>query len=100
MTMEGRLSSKAKVMENQDRVIAFENVIDACIKLEFYYESVADLGKLKAVSCELEATEENFNDTEQWVKGYLRVSPRVTTDISRSEPTGQSHVHSTERRTG
>ena len=34
--------------------------------------------------------EQDFNETEQLVKGYLNGSQGNTSDISRSEPTGQS----------
>lgn len=33
-------------------------------------EATADMERLRAVSCELEAIEQDFNETEQLVKGY------------------------------
>ena len=91
MSREGRLSPKVKMMESlDDFAIAFENVIDACARLQLYYEATADMERLRAVSCELEAIEQDFNETEQLVKGYLNGSQRNISDISGSEPTGQS----------
>jgi len=55
-----------------------------------YYEADADMERLKAVSCELEAIEQDFNETELLVKGYLNGSQRNISDISGSKPTGQS----------
>ena len=103
MSMEGGLSLKVKVMENLDHLaIAFENVIDACARLQLYYEAAADMEKLRAVSCELEVIEQDFNETEQLVKGYLNSGQRKVSDISGSEPTGQSlrtELNRTDRRT-
>ncbi|KAK2552805.1 hypothetical protein P5673_025969 [Acropora cervicornis] len=77
MSMEGGLSPKVKVMESLDNfVIAFENVIDACARLQLYYEDIVDRERFLAVSCEMEAMEQDFNETEQLVKGYLNGSHR------------------------
>lgn len=91
MSMEGGLSPKVKVMESLDNfAIAFENVIDACARLQLYYEDIVDRERFLAVSCEMEAMEQDFNETEQLVKGYLNGSQGNTSDFSRSEPTGES----------
>ena len=91
MSMEGGLSPKVKVLESlDDFAIAFENVMDACARLQLYYEAIADKERSTAVSCEMEAMEQDFNETEQLVKGYLNDSQGNTSDISRLEPTGQS----------
>jgi len=69
MIMEGGLSSTVKVMENLDILaVAFENVIDACAKLE---SLTMGLSSYPAISCALEAIEEDVNNIEQWVRGYL-----------------------------
>ena len=47
-------------------------------------------GRFLAVSCEMEAMEQDFNETEQLVKGYFNGSQGNTLDFSRSEPTGES----------
>ena len=91
MSMEGGLSPKVKVMESLDNfAIAFENVIDACARLQLYYEDIVDRERFLAVSCEMEAMEQDFNETEQLVKGYLNGSQGNTSDFSRPEPTGKS----------
>ena len=91
MSMEGGLSPKLKVLESlDDFAIAFENVIDACARLQLYYETTADRERLTAVSSEMEAMEQDFNETEQLVKGYLNSSQGNTSDIFRSQPTRQS----------
>ena len=91
MSMEGGLSPKVKVMESLDNfAIAFENVIDACATLQLYYEDIVDRERFLAVSCEMEAMERDFNETEQLVRGYFNGSQGNTSDFSRSEPTGES----------
>ena len=91
MSMEGGLSPKVKVMESLDNfAIAFENVIDACARLQLYYEDIVDRERFLAVSCEMEAMEQDFNETEQLVKGYLNGSQGNTSDFSTSEPTAES----------
>ena len=93
MTMEGGRSSRTQVLERLDSFAeAFENVVCACENLESFYETAGDLEKLRAVSCELEAMEGDFNDTEQIVKGYLDSSQNDTAHVSRSAPTGQSSI--------
>ena len=89
--MKGGLSPKLKVMESlDDFMIAFENVIDACARLQLYYEATADRERFTAVSCEMEAMEQALNETQQLVRGYLNGSQGNTSGISRSEPTRQS----------
>ena len=93
MTMEGGQSSRTQVIERLDSFAeAFENVVCACENLESFYETAGDLEKLRAVSCELEAMEGDFNDTEQIVKGYFDSSQNDTAHVSRSAPTGQSSI--------
>ena len=93
MTMEGGQSSRTQVIECLDSFAeAFENVVCACKNLESFYETDGDLEKLRAVSCELEAMEGDFNETEQIVKGYLDSSRNDTAHVSRSAPTGQSSI--------
>ena len=89
MSMEGGLSPKVKVIESLDNfAIAFENAIDA--RLQLYYEDIVDRARFLAVSCEMEAMEQDFIETEQLVKRYLNGSQGNTSDFSRSEPTEES----------
>lgn len=50
---------------------AHEDVLRACGKIEKFYETKKDSGNLSAVSNELKAIEEDFNEVEGVVKGYL-----------------------------
>ena len=50
---------------------AHEDVLRACGKIEKFYETKKDSGNLSAVSNELKAIEEDFNEVEGAVKGYL-----------------------------
>ena len=105
MSMEGGLSLKVKVMENLDHLaIAFENVIGACARLQLYYEAAADMEKLKAVSCEVEAMEQDFHETEQLVKRYLngsrkkyfkyfRIRTHRTVTENRAEPIFERKIY-------
>ena len=75
MFMEGGLSPEVTVMEALDFVsVAFETVVEACVRLESHYEISGDLDKLRAVSLEVEAVEGNFNEIEELVRGYLNSS--------------------------
>ena len=65
MAMEGRLSSRMFFAD------AHEDVLRACGKIEKFYETKKDSGNLSAVSNELKAIEEDFNEVEGVVKGYL-----------------------------
>ena len=93
MTMEDGRSSRTQVIECLDSFVkAFENIVCVCENLQSFYETTGDLEKLRAVSCELEAMEGDFNETEQIVKGYLDSSRNDTAHVSRSAPTGQSSI--------
>ena len=50
---------------------AYKNVLRACDKLEAYYKNIRDSGKLRALSKELDAIEDDFSKVERIVKGYL-----------------------------
>ena len=65
MAMEGGLSSRMFFAD------AREDVLRACGKIEKFYETKKDSGNLSAVSNELKAIEEDFNEVEGVVKGYL-----------------------------
>ena len=65
MAMEGGLSSRMFFAD------AHEDVLRACGKIEKFYETKKDSGNLSAVSNELKAIEEDFNEVEGVVKGYL-----------------------------
>ena len=72
MAMEGGLSSRMQVMESLNVFTdAYEDVLQACEKLETYYETEKDSGNLSAISNELEVIEEDFTEVEGIVKGYL-----------------------------
>ena len=72
MAMEGGLSSRMQVMESLNVFTdAYEDVLQACEKLETYYETEKDSGNLSATSNELEVIEEDFTEVEGIVKGYL-----------------------------
>ena len=65
MAMEGGLSSRMFFAD------AREDVLRACGKIEKFYETKKDSGNLSAVSNELKAIGEDFNEVEGVVKGYL-----------------------------
>ena len=72
MVTEGGLLSRMQVMESLSVFTdAYEDVLQACEKLEMYYENAKGLRKLSAVSNELKAIAENFTEAEGMVKGYL-----------------------------
>ena len=87
--------SKMQVMERLNLLsAAFEDVVRAVESLEAHYETVGDSSRLTAVALELEAVEEDFNEIERIVIGYLNSSPSQsgTLSVSRTTPMGQSPI--------
>ena len=87
--------SKMQVMERLDLLsAAFEDVVRAVESLEAHYETVGDSSRLTAVALELEAVEEDFNEIERIVRGYLNSSPSQSgaLSVSRTTPTEQSPI--------
>ena len=85
--MEGGLSSRMQVMETLNVFTdAYDGVLRAFEALDTYYETREDSGNLRALSDEMEAIEEDFNEVEGIVKGYLsgasRSSVRDRTETS------------------
>ena len=60
MSTEGGLSPKVKMISRLPLKMSSTRV----------QEATADMERLRAVSCELEAIEQDFNETEQLVIGY------------------------------
>ena len=87
--------SKMQVMERLNLLsAAFEDVVHAVESLEAHYETVGDSSRLTAIVLELEAVEEDFNEIERIVRGYLNSSPSQSGafSVSRTTPTGQSPI--------
>lgn len=87
MVMEVGLSSRMQVMETLNLFTdAYDGVLRVYEDLDTYYETVKDSGNLRALSNEMEAIEEDFNEVEGIVKGYLsgasRSSVRDQTETS------------------
>ena len=77
MVMEGGLSSRMQVMETLNAFTdAYDGVLRAFEALDTYYDTVEDSGNLRALSNEMEAIEEDFNEVEGIVKGYLSGASR------------------------
>ena len=86
MAMEGGLSSRMHVMEMlNDFTDAYDGVLRAYEELGTYYETVKDLGNLKTLSNEMEASEEDFNEVEGIVKGYLSGASRSSSVRDQTE---------------
>ena len=71
MSMEGGLSPKVKVMEHLDYLALPLKMRSTRVQeCSCIINQPADMEKLRAISCELEAIEQDFNETKQLVKGY------------------------------
>ena len=85
-TIEGELFTKVQIVDLMDNVAAaFEELICSYDELAGYYESNDDKKKLQVVSCEIDALELDFTETEQIVKGYLMPSTSTTPQLESGE---------------
>ena len=85
MAMEGGLSSRMHVMEMlNDFTDAYDGVFRAYEELGTY-ETVKDSGNLRTLSNEMEASEEDFNEVEGIVKGYLSGASRSSSVRDQTE---------------
>ena len=82
MVVEGGLSSRMQVMETLHVFTdAYEGVLRAFEALDTYYETVEDSG-----NHEMEAIEEDFNEVEGIMKGYLSGPGVVNRTKSNQKP--------------